>query len=772
MTAPADSGSSSGSARSSWPDQPRDRSTDRLLARPGDTCWRVARADRLAFLVDGEAYFRAARDAMIQARVRIQIAAWDISSTTPLLDPDAAPPGDGWPVRLADLLRALTAARPELDVSILLWDFPLMYASDRELMPAWRQDWNPHPRMRLRLDGSGPIEAAQHEKLIVIDDQLAFMGGLDPAPARWDTPAHRLDDARRRLPTSGAPYPPFHDMQTVMSGPVAGVLGQALAQRWRAVTGDSGPGDPPPGLPVPWPAGITPDIKSVPVALARTRPATHGQVAVKEICRLIEADIAAARDWIYLEDQYLTARVVADALARRLAEPDGPEVVAVIPRIWDGWLETATMGVGRERLLRALRKADVHGRLRVVTPVLEGRGPGWLKIHTKLMIVDRRALRHGSANLNNRSMGLDSELDLHLEPDLPDPDSGEPAGAPVAMAIERLLCTLVGEHLGTDPDTIRATLRETNSLRAVLDRHGDPATRDLEPVPDGDTPANLVEAMPDPVPGDFEAPVSADSLRDVFLPDGAGGAAPVEPRQRPVLRAVLLGAAVVAMLAAWRLTPLGDAVDRTAVTAWIQAVRAHPLAPLGAIATLALGSLVMAPITVLIVVMALVFGPVPGFLYSTVGALLSAAIGFGLGRTLGRGGLDRLLAHSRHAHRAVEALRRHGLKTVLFFRIVPVLQYTLVNLACGAAGVSARTFALGTVLGMVPGIAIMSLFGEGLGRMLRAASLGEALGLTLGLLGLVGGFALASRWLARRRAPAEVREEIARDTPPRRARDR
>ncbi len=100
MTAPADSGSSSGSARSSWPDQPRDRSTDRLLARPGDTCWRVARADRLAFLVDGEAYFRAARDAMIQARFRIQIAAWDISSTTPLLDPDAAPPGDGWHRRL------------------------------------------------------------------------------------------------------------------------------------------------------------------------------------------------------------------------------------------------------------------------------------------------------------------------------------------------------------------------------------------------------------------------------------------------------------------------------------------------------------------------------------------------------------------------------------------------------------------------------------------------------------------------------------------------
>ena len=168
------------------------------------------------------------------------------------------------------------------------------------------------------------------------------------------------------------------------------------------------------------------------MALARTQPAVNGKGGVREIEALIAADIAAARRWIYMEDQYLTARVVADALASRLAEPDGPEVVAVIPRIWDGWLETATMGVGRERLLAVLRDADVHGRLRVVTPVLEGQGPGKLKIHTKLMIVDRLALRHGSANLNNRSMGLDSELDLHLEPDLPDPDTGRTGGPAVA----------------------------------------------------------------------------------------------------------------------------------------------------------------------------------------------------------------------------------------------------------------------------------------------------------------------------------------------------
>lgn len=726
------------------------------LARPGDTCWRVAGADRLAFLIDGEAYFAALRDALIQARFRILISAWDISSTVPLLDPDAPAPEDGWPVRLADLLRALTEARPELEVSILLWDFPIMYASDRELMPAWRQDWNPHPRMRLRLDDTGPAEAAHHEKLVVIDDRLAFMGGLDLAPARWDTRSHRLDDSRRRLPTSGAPYTPFHDMQTVMSGPIAGVLGSALAERWHTVTGEPAPAAPPEGLPTPWPAGVTPVLGSVPVALARTLPARNGTGGIREIARLIAADIAAARDWIYLEDQYLSARLVADALAKRLSEPDGPEVVAVIPRIWDGWLETATMGVGRDRLLAALRAADVHGRLRVVTPVLEGKGPGNLKIHTKLMIIDRRALRHGSANLNNRSMGLDSELDLHLETDLPDPDTGKTGGSAVADTIEGLLCDLLGEHLGTEPASVRATLRETDSLIAVLDRHGDPTTRDLEPVPDGDAPPDLVRAMPDPVPGDFEEPVSLDRLRDVFLPEGAVPPLPPPDRRgHPIGRALILLTAVVGLLAAWRLTPLGEALDRDAVMAWIEAVRAHPLAPLGAIATLAVGSLLLAPITVLIVVTALVFGPLLGFAYSLIGALLSAAAGYLIGRALGREALDRLLGRGRRAQRVFEALRRHGLKTVIFFRVVPVLQYSLVNLACGAVGVSRRTFALGTVIGMVPGLAVMSLFGEGLGRMMLAATWQEAALVVVALAALVLALHRVSRLIARRTDAAD-----------------
>lgn len=719
------------------------------LAVPGETCWRVDRADRFAVLIDGAAYFAALRAALIQARSQILIVAWDISSTIPLCDPDAAPPDDGWPNTLAPLLRRLTEARPELTVRILLWDFPLLYASDRELLPAWRQDWNPNPRMTLRLDGAGPVEAAHHEKVIVIDDRLAFMGGLDPAPARWDTPAHRLDDPRRRLPTSGQPYPPFHDMQAMIEGPAAATLGAMIRDRWADVTGAPAPPPPPVDLPSPWPAGIRPDLDRVPLALARTRPAHNGTPAVDEIARLISADIGAARRWIYIEDQHLTSRLVADALAERLARPDAPEVVAVVPHIHGGWLETATMGVGRQRLMRALRYADRNDRLRIVTPVLEGRGPGLMKVHTKLMIIDDRAMRHGSANLNNRSMGLDTELDLHLDAAQPDPETGQPAGESVSLFIEDVLCRLMGEHLATAPETVRATLRETGSLHAVLDRHGDPSIRSLVPLETEDAPGDLVRVLPDPVPGDFEAPVSAQDLSRVFLPEGTELTARTEGH--PYLRMVALGVLVLALLLVWQATPLDTIATPETVTAWIEGVRAHPLAPIGAVGLMAGGTLIGAPATMLIVAMAVVFGPYLGFVYSTIGLLTSAAAGFAIGRRLGREGLERLLSGRGGLDRALHAMRRHGIKTVVFFRIVPVLLYTLVNLAFGAAGLPWRPYVLGTLVGMVPGIAVMSLLGEGLAQMLQAASPWHAGAIGAALVALLVVFRMASRRVARLR---------------------
>ncbi|MBB4266151.1 VTT domain-containing protein [Roseospira visakhapatnamensis] len=719
-----------------------------VIAHPGETCWRIDRADRLALLIDAAAYFETLRAALINARRQVLIVAWDISGTVPLLDPQADPPDDGWPTVLAPLLRALTEARPDLTVSVLLWDFPMLYASKRELLPEWRETWNPHPRMRLRLDGSGPVEGAHHEKIVVIDDRLVFFGGLDLAPARWDTRAHEANDPRRRLPGSGEPYPPFHDMQVMMEGPVATTLGAMVRERWARVTEEPPQPAPPGDLPSPWPESEADRLavaraEAMPVALARTAPPIDDAPGIDEIATLIHANIAAARRWIYLEDQYLTGRMVAEALADRLREPDGPEVVAVISCVSAGWLETATMGVGRERLLSHLRAADRHGRLRVLSPTLGARDSAPIKVHTKLLIVDDRALCHGSANLNNRSMGLDTELDWHIEATEGWPGDGQIQGDPetVRHLTDTVLCEMLGEHLGVGPEPVRETLRETGSLCAVLDRYDGHPERALSPVTGGDAPDDLLSMLPNPVPGDFERPVSVEDLGTDLSHSARGDARPVAAavpsRSRSLGPAVAAGVALVALVGVWRVVPVDAALTPETLTAWVETARQTPLAPALAVVAVALGSLLLAPILLLVTAVALVLGPGPGFLCSLAGALASAVAGFALGRALGRRPAHHLARRWPRAARVLDALQDHGFKTVVIARVLPALVYGLVSVACGATGIRWRPYLWGTLIGMAPVIAAASLFGEGLGQVLRAGSLAQAVPVAAGLLGAV-----------------------------------
>ncbi len=113
------------------------------------------------------------------------------------------------------------------------------------------------------------------------------------------------------------------------------------------------------------------------------------------------------------------------------------------------------MGRNRVRFLRRLRKADKYGRLRVYCPVIrDGDDESMISVHSKLMIVDDVFLRVGSANLNNRSMGLDTECDIVIE--------GNDA------RIRKQICFLreaaLAEHLGTTPERVRQSLREEHSM--------------------------------------------------------------------------------------------------------------------------------------------------------------------------------------------------------------------------------------------------------------------------------------------------------------------
>jgi phosphatidylserine/phosphatidylglycerophosphate/cardiolipin synthase-like enzyme len=130
------------------------------------------------------------------------------------------------------------------------------------------------------------------------------------------------------------------------------------------------------------------DVRDVALGIALTEPLYAGRPGVQQIRALYVDAIAAARHNIYIENQYLTAAAVRNALTARLAERDGPDIVAVVPRSHKGWLQAATMGVLRARLHSTLVAADRDRRYRMLCPHVEGLASGCLNVHSKLMIVD------------------------------------------------------------------------------------------------------------------------------------------------------------------------------------------------------------------------------------------------------------------------------------------------------------------------------------------------------------------------------------------------
>ena len=476
-----------------------------LTLEPGGNCWRIARADRAALIVDAADYFRIVRGAMLAARSQIMLIGWDFD-TRVSLDPDC---DDGAPAELGALLSWIARERPELEIRILKWDVGAIKLLGRGTTMLRLARWMAHPRITFKLDGSHPVGASHHHKIAVIDDCLAFCGGIDMTAGRWDTREHRDDDARRRRPTTGRLADPWHDSTMAVSGEAARWLGEHARQRWRAAGGDAVAA--PPVRRDLWPERLEPDFREVRVAIARTRAAFDGESSVREIEHLFVDMIESARHFFYAESQYFASRALAAAIARRLDQPDGPEFVLVQPKAAEGWLEEQAMGAARARLLGALREADRHGRLRVYTPVTEAGQD--IYVHAKIAVVDDVMLRVGSANMNNRSMGLDSECDLLI-------DGRAPADEAVRERIREIRAGLVAEHLGVDPADVERKRSETRSLIAAIEslrRDG----RSLRPL-DLDA-KNRLQTM-----------VAESELLD---PEGA--AADFEPMARPGLLAGL-----------------------------------------------------------------------------------------------------------------------------------------------------------------------------------------------------------------------------------------
>jgi phosphatidylserine/phosphatidylglycerophosphate/cardiolipin synthase-like enzyme len=337
-------------------------------------------------LVDGAQALPRIAAEIASARSHVHLAGWFFTPGFVL--------GDGGPT-LAALL-AETAER--VPVRVLAWaGAPLpLFHPDRGEVRAMRDALVKGTRIEVALDSRERLMHCHHEKIVVVDDRVAYVGGIDLTAFAGD----RLDEsdhpARGRLG--------WHDACTRLEGPIVADVASHFRQRWQPVAGAI---DAPQA---PEPAG------SLEAQLVRTVPErVYPGLAAGEFT-ILESYLRAMRSaerLVYLESQFLWSSELVSVLAEKLRNPphDDFRVVVVLPSRPNNGSDDTRGQIGV--LVEADHESgDDTSRFLACTLYQRGRGGHPVYVHAKVGIVDDRWLTVGSANLNEHSFFNDTEVNV------------------------------------------------------------------------------------------------------------------------------------------------------------------------------------------------------------------------------------------------------------------------------------------------------------------------------------------------------------------------
>ena len=382
-----------------------------------------------------------------------------------------------------------------------------------------------------------------------------------------------------------------------------------------------------------------------------------------------------------------------------------------------------------------LRASDHHDRLRAYYPVVPDLPEDQcLGVHSKVLVIDDALVKVGSANLSNRSMGLDTECDIALGAF---GDGHEKS----ARAIAGLRTRLLAEHLGVAPAALEARFADSKSwIRAIESLRGGP--RGLRPLGLGPEPAVHLAVL-DGLVCDPERPISPEKLIEEFVPAGSRRRA-----RRSLLHYAVLLAMILLIGTVWRFTPLRELLVVERLVEMGRSVRDSPFAFFYVAPAFLVGGFLFFPITLLIAGTALLFDPARGFVFAMVGSLVSACATYGVGRLAGRAMIERMLRTPR-MRRFRDELRRRSFAAIFGARLVPVGSFSLINMLAGALGVRFRAYFLGNVFGILPGILGLTLFADRLENTLAKPDIENVAVLVLILAAIVGALFLIRRALRR-----------------------
>ncbi len=695
--------------------------------KPGNEAWLYS---------DASAYYRAFVNACSRAQKTIYIAGWDFHSDTVLtyrkrrgLRPKK--------LLLGRFLLHLARQNPHLNIFVLTWDYAPFYLLERQRWQSFTRAWLRHPRIHFHMDDAHPISASQHQKFVVVDGNIAFAGGLDLTIRRWDENDH-IDEAPFRRDPDGVPYGAFHDYQLGVTGPIVGDFIELFANRWKLATGQPVPKLPDPGEMIsnPLPIDTAAIFLNANIAFSRTMPAFREARELTEIAKLYQSLVRYAKKSIIIENQYLTAHTIVSELCIRLREEQGPEVIIILPEKAGGWLEVKTMGVLQDLAIKRLRDNDTFDRLRIYYPHDKGRAQTKqaMTVHSKIILVDDAFFSIGSANLNNRSMGYDTECQLTI--DATD-DSFNQA------AIREFRAYLFSHHCILDVQDLRKILQKSRRIIPILDAHctSPDCDRYLAAFPIQDQGKLELEDMNWL---DMEKPTELEQAVDQwgFASELAAKKLGVSPRIL-VLGLTIILALVLGLV--WH----HFLKDPRGPEGALRAILLEPLAdPKRAVVLMPLiyaaGALLFIPINLLIIVTASIFSTAWAFLHIFIGIVTNVALGYGLGLTAGRFIFERFFG--KRTKSILERIGKGQFLTILFIRVFPIAPSSLINLAAGSGRIPFFRFLAATLLGMAPGTIMLVLFQKSLMDIFREPGFGPIL--TLLFLGIVTYFIF--RWSKRR----------------------
>lgn len=676
------------------------------LLKPGYNCWRTSRARHAAMVIDCANYYRALHQAICNAKHSIFVLGWDIDSRIELLrGPDAEKAN--CPVHFFELIQWKARENPEIMIYLNRWQFSLLFASQREGLSTLKWRFNSPVNVHYCFDSLLPVSACHHQKIIVIDDEIVFCGGMDVAIARWDHREHYPEDENRADPGGmmalirKVPFGPYHDIMCLLSGQPAQDLALWCRERWRRAAGFEPVKLRPlqfDGLPPSWPLKQKIDFEDIQIGIAMTLPPMNNDPAIRHIEQLYIDMIARAQNFIYIENQYLTSQLVAMALNERLRKIPNLRVLIASCFESNGLIERKSMWTGRVAFREIVESGNVADRVTIAYPISGDPGKERdVRIHSKVMIIDDVYLRVGSSNLNNRSMGLDSECDIVM--------IGEDEKSRAQIA--QIRNDLINEHTGRGMEAIEQLIRRETEISAFLNYIGH-STQHFRKVNEEHYRFEKFSALCIRY-GDPDAP---------FIPPQWTMTYRYAPTRRNLPRRLLLGATMILFLAlicfAWQWTPLESVLSPQSVMPMLAEFRQAPHALILFLCAFALGGVVL-PITLLFILTVAVWGPVAALWIGMIGMMLAASFGFGLGKILGMRPVRALLGTDTEKYR--QFIGNTGFLGMTLFRMVPIAPYALVNLGLAVTGISFARYFWGTLAGMIPRLFTTVVMGHFLIRL-------------------------------------------------------